>query len=307
MKLVHYYQPGDGPTWGLMEFDEVYPVATDYGSGGAFLATMLQLPDPIQALTHIYPVLMKSGKKLPFRSLLEAPLDPSVPHLLPPLDLQEVWAAGVTYQRSKVARMEESVGAARFYDAVYDAERPELFFKATPSRVSGPNGPVRIRRDAEWNVPEPELALLFSPSMKIVGYTIGNDMSSRDIEGENPLYLPQAKMYHQACALGPVIWLEGDPADNPHRLVDIRLEIERAGAVAYSGQTNTQQMKRQFPDLVQWLGKDNYFPQGGFLLTGTGLVPGDDFTLQAGDVVRITVPEIGTLQNTVVQERAVAA
>lgn len=305
MKLVHYYQPGQGPTWGLMEFDEVHPVATDFGSGGGFLAALLQLPDPIQALTHVYPAVQKQGK-ISFPDLLAAPVDPTVPHLLAPIDLQEVWAAGVTYQRSKVARMEESVGAARFYDKVYDADRPELFFKATPARVSGPNGPVRIRRDAQWNVPEPELALLFSPSMKVVGYTIGNDMSSRDIEGENPLYLPQAKLYHQACALGPVIWLEGDPADNPHRVVEIHLEIERAGETVYSGTTNTQQMKRRFPDLVQWLGRDNHFPQGGFLLTGTGLVPGDDFTLLPGDVVRITVPEIGTLRNVVVQDRPMA-
>ena len=301
MKLVHYYQPGQGPTWGLMEFDDIHPVATDHGSGGSFLASLLQFPDPMQALAHVYPGVQKVTT-LRFSDLAQAPVDPAVPHLLPPIDLQEVWAAGVTYQRSKVARMEESVGAARFYDAVYDAERPELFFKATPARVSGPNGPVRIRRDAQWNVPEPEIALLFSPAMRLVGYTIGNDMSSRDIEGENPLYLPQAKLYHQACSLGPIIWLESD-ADHPHRNLSIRLEIRRTGEVAFSGETNTAQMKRQFPDLLGWLGRDNRFPHGGFLLTGTGLVPGDDFTLQPDDEVSITVPEIGTLRNTVVQDR----
>lgn len=300
MKLVHYYVPGQGGTWGLMEFDQVHPLATDQGSGGAFLATLLQLPNPLQVLIDSYSRLTGSPT-VSFEALLAAPVDPTVPHLLPPLDLQEVWAAGVTYQRSKVARMEESAGASRFYDLVYDAERPELFLKATPSRVSGPNGPVRIRKDADWNVPEPEAALLFSPSMQLVGYTVGNDMSSRDIEGENPLYLPQAKVYREACALGPVIWLAADESDRTHRALEITLTIERAGVAVFNGSTNTNQMKRQFHDLLGWLGKDNLFPQGGFLLTGTGLVPGDDFTLAPGDVVSITIPEVGTLRNHVVQ------
>lgn len=304
MKLVHYHQPGVGPTWGLMEYDLVHPLATDLGGGGAFLASLLQLPDPLAALAQSYGKAQRRGN-VKFEDLVHAPLSQDVPHLLAPLDLQEVWAAGVTYQRSKVARMEESVGAARFYDAVYDADRPELFLKATPSRVSGPNGPVRIRRDAEWNVPEPEIALLFTPEMDLVGYTIGNDMSSRDIEGENPLYLPQAKVYHQACALGPVIALASSAGEEPSLKFEIRLEIRRDGAVVYSGQTDTGQMKRQFGELLEWLGRDNIFPHGGFLLTGTGLVPGDDFTLQAGDEVLITADEIGTLRNVVVQDRSV--
>jgi 2-dehydro-3-deoxy-D-arabinonate dehydratase len=305
MKLVHYHQPGVGPSWGLMDLDQVHPIATDAGSGGGFLAALLQTPEPVQALAHMYPGAQRRGG-VDFRTLAAGAVDPNVPHLLAPLDLQEVWAAGVTYQRSKVARMEESAGAARFYDLVYDAERPELFLKATPSRVSGPNGPVRIRQDAGWNVPEPEFALLFTPGMDLVGYTIGNDMSSRDIEGENPLYLPQAKVYKEACGLGPVIFLEGAPGDRPHRAFEIRLEINRGGQTVFSGDTGSHQMKRQFRDLLDWLGKDNIFPHGGFLLTGTGLVPGDDFTLEAGDEVLITVPEIGTLRNVVVQDRPVA-
>jgi 2-dehydro-3-deoxy-D-arabinonate dehydratase len=298
MKLVHYHVPGEGGAWGLMDADRVYPLAKDTAHDGAFLASLLQRPEPLRALREAYEGASR-GASLAFGDLLAAEPEPSVPHLLPPIDLQEVWAAGVTYSRSKVARMEESEGAARFYDRVYDADRPELFFKATPSRVSGPNGPVRIRADAQWNVPEPEFALLLSPSMKIVGYTIGNDMSSRDIEGENPLYLPQAKVYRQSCALGPVVWLEEEPQD--HRPMEISLEIRRAGETAFSGESASGQMKRHFGELVEWLGRDNLFPHGAFLLTGTGIVPGDAFTLAPGDLVSITVPEIGTLRNRVVQ------
>lgn len=300
MKLVHYYLPGEGGAWGLAEYDEVHPLATDRGSGGAFLAALLQLPDPVRALIHAFPAAQRTPGPS-FAELAAGAPEPGTPHLLPPLDLQEVWAAGVTYQRSKVARMEESQGAARFYDLVYDAPRPELFLKATPSRVSGPNGPIRIRCDAEWNVPEPEVGLVFTPTLTLVGYTVGNDVSSRDIEGENPLYLPQAKVYRECCGLGPCILIEGDAADTPHRAFPITLEIFRNGAAVFQGETSTGQMKRQFADLLEWLGRDNVFPHGGVLLTGTGLVPGDDFTLHAGDEVLITVPEIGALRNVVVQ------
>jgi len=219
--------------------------------------------------------------------------------LLPPLDRQEVWAAGVTYERSKVAREEESERGASFYDLVYRAPRPELFFKATPSRVVGPNQPVRIRGDARWSVPEPELALVLSPSLELVGYTIGNDMSARDIEGENPLYLPQAKMYDACCALGPSIAASAS-IPNPRELT-IRLEIERLGARVFEGETSTARMARRFQELIAWLGRDNLFPDGVILLTGTGVVPPDDFTLLDGDLVRITVDGVGVLENPVVQ------
>jgi 2-dehydro-3-deoxy-D-arabinonate dehydratase len=216
---------------------------------------------------------------------------------LPPLDHQEVWAAGVTYKRSKQAREEESQGAARFYDLVYTAPRPELFFKATPRRVVGSGAPVRIRTDARWSVPEPELALVVSPQLRIVGYTIGNDMSSRDIEGENPLYLPQAKVYDGSCALGPVITLAGHlpPLDK----TTIRLTIGRGGTIAFDGSTTLAAMARTFEDLVSWLGRDNSFPDGVILLTGTGIVPPDSFTLASGDVIAIEVSGIGTLRNVV--------
>ena len=218
--------------------------------------------------------------------------------LLAPIENQEVWAAGVTYQRSKVARMEESkdAGGGSFYDRIYEAPRPEIFFKATPHRVVGPGDPVRIRSDSKWNVPEPELALLVNPRGKIVGYTVGNDMSSRDIEGENPLYLPQAKVYNGCCALGPCV-LVADPQKPLPRETEIRLEITRSGAPAFSGSTPLSRMKRKFEELVGWLFRDNSFPDGAWLLTGTGVVPPDDFTLQRGDEIRITIDPIGTLRN----------
>ena len=220
--------------------------------------------------------------------------------LLAPITDQEVWAAGVTYLRSKVARMEESkeAGGGTFYDKVYEADRPEIFFKATPHRVVGPGQPVRLRGDSKWNVPEPELALLVNPRARIVGYTIGNDMSSRDIEGENPLYLPQAKVYDGCCALGPCV-LVADPAEPLPRDTPIELEIRRGGEVAFSGKTSLAQMKRKFEELVSWLFRDNSFPNGVYLLTGTGVVPPDTFTLQSRDEVSITIPPIGTLRNVV--------
>jgi 2-dehydro-3-deoxy-D-arabinonate dehydratase len=222
--------------------------------------------------------------------------------LLAPLDHQEVWAAGVTYQRSQEARERESVGAARFYDLVYTAPRPELFFKATPSRVVGPDEAVVIRGDSRWSVPEPELALVLSPSLQLVGYTIGNDMSARDIEGENPLYLPQAKVYAGCCALGPCVTLAS--ALPPPDQVAIRLTIERAAKVVFDGDTRLSAMARSFGDLISWLGRDNQFPHGVILLTGTGIVPPDDFTLADGDVVTIEITGIGRLRNRVRQGMA---
>jgi 2-dehydro-3-deoxy-D-arabinonate dehydratase len=216
---------------------------------------------------------------------------------LAPVDAQEIWAAGVTYKRSQEARERESVGAAKFYDLVYSAQRPELFFKSPPYRVVGPGGRVNIRRDSKWNVPEPELALVISPQLKLVGFTIGNDMSSRDIEGENPLYLPQAKFYDGCCAVGPCITLVDampKPADTA-----IKLVIERAGKTMFDGATNVEAMKRSFDELIAWLGKETSFPAGAILLTGTGIVPPDDFTLAPGDLVHIDITGIGRLTNTV--------
>ncbi len=222
--------------------------------------------------------------------------------LLPPIDRHEVWAAGVTYRRSKSARMEESESAATLYDRVYAAERPELFFKATPHRVAGPGQPLRIRRDSQWNVPEPELALVLNSRLELVGYTIGNDMSSRDIEGANPLYLPQAKIYDACCGLGP--WITLADAMPPANEIGIRLAVERGGGKVFSGETSVAQMARSFAELIGWLGRDNSFPDGVILLTGTGIVPGPEFTLQPGDVVEISIDGIGTLTNPIAALRA---
>lgn len=219
--------------------------------------------------------------------------------LLPPVDCQEVWAAGVTYKRSKTARMEESEAAASCYDRVYVSPRPELFLKATPHRVAGQGQPLRIRQDAQWSVPEPELAVVLNTRLEIVGYTVGNDMSSRDIEGDNPLYLPQAKVYDQCCGIGPWITLAADMP--PREAIGIELVIQRDGAVVFQGRTGVDQLARSPEDLVGWLGRDNSFPGGAFLLTGTGIVPDSSFTLQAGDRVEITIDGIGTLSNPIVQ------
>lgn len=217
--------------------------------------------------------------------------------ILAPVGNQEVWAAGVTYFRSRTARIEESkdAGGGDFYDRVYAAERPELFFKATARRVVGPGQPVRIRSDAKWSVPEPELTLLANPRGEIIGFTIGNDMSSRDIEGENPLYLPQAKVYDGSCALGPCVLLSPELSKKSA----IKLEILREGKTAFSGSTTLAELKREPKELVKFLFRDSSFPQGAFLMTGTGIVPGDDFTLQRGDIVRIQIDEIGVLENRV--------
>ena len=218
---------------------------------------------------------------------------------LPPIDSQEVWAAGVTYKKSQTARMEESEAAASCYDQVYAADRPEIFFKATPHRVSGHGQPLRIRADAKWNVPEPEITLVLSPTLNIVGLTVGNDMSSRDIEGENPLYLPQAKCYNQCAGLGP--WIRLYDSLPPPEQIGVDLKIVRGGGFVFDQQTSAAQMARGFEELVQWLGRDNSFPGGAFLMTGTGIVPTSEFTLLAGDIVNITIDGIGTLSNTIVQ------
>ena len=218
--------------------------------------------------------------------------------ILAPVGNQEVWAAGVTYLRSKAARMEESKesGASVFYDKVYDAERPELFFKGVGSRVIGPGGYVRIRKDSTWNVPEPELTLVVTSSSKIVGYSIGNDMSSRSIEGENPLYLPQAKVYDGSAALGPCVLVAREPIPGS---TTIAMQIEREGKEMFSGSTTIDRMKRSHTELVEFLYREYSQPLGCYLMTGTCVVPDNDFTLQSGDRVTIQIDGIGILINTV--------
>jgi 2-dehydro-3-deoxy-D-arabinonate dehydratase len=217
--------------------------------------------------------------------------------LLTPVESQEVWAAGVTYLRSREARMIESEFSASAYDRVYDAERPEIFFKSLPEKVVSPDEAVGIRRDARWSVPEPELALTINSAGAIVGFTIGNDMSSRDIEGENLLYLPQAKIYERSCAVGP--WIVVGPSENDARQWTIRLEIRRGAETVFAGDTRASQIKRPFAELVHYLFRSQTFPNGAILLTGAGIVPPDSFTLEAHDAVRITISGIGTLENAV--------
>ncbi len=247
--------------------------------------------DPLLAREDLYEVLLRTVAGV--SPIAERPIDGP---LLPPIGAQEVWAAGVTYFRSRAARIEESktAGGGDFYDRVYQAERPELFFKATANRVVGHGGKVAIRSDAKWSVPEPELTLLCSATGKITGYTIGNDMSSRDIEGENPLYLPQAKVYDRSCALGPCILVSQSPLKPSTK---IELEILRGNECVFRGDTTLASMKRDPELLVEYLFRDNVFPCGCFLLTGTGIVPPDSFTLQPADEIRITIEAIGTLIN----------
>ena len=217
--------------------------------------------------------------------------------LCAPVERQEIWAAGVTYLRSKTARMEESDFSADAYDRVYVAERPELFFKALAEKVVATGEPVGIRRDAKWNVPEPELALVLNSKGKIAGYTIGNDLSSRDIEGENLLYLPQAKIYTGSCALGP--WIQLGETEEEARGWKIRLKIERAGKSVFSGEVSVDQIKRRFDELSDYLFRSQVFPHGAVLLTGTGIVPPGHFTLREQDVVDIEITGIGRLRNPV--------
>lgn len=283
MKVTKFVDNSDAVRIGRIEGDQLIPL--ELGSSYTCLADLLASANPIEAvssLTEQEPVLIDESTRW-----------------LAPIDRQEVWAAGVTYKRSQTARMEESEAAASCYDRVYNADRPELFFKATPHRVGGHRQPLRIRKDATWNVPEPEVTLVLSPDLRIVGLTVGNDMSSRDIEGENPLYLPQAKCYDQCAGLGPSITLyDSLPAMED---IGIDLKIDRNGQIVFDQQTSAGQMARTFDDLVGWLGRDNSFPTGAFLMTGTGIVPTTDFTLLPGDVVHITIDGVGTLSNPILQ------
>jgi 2-dehydro-3-deoxy-D-arabinonate dehydratase len=284
MKLAKYLHPTGQAGVARVEGDQLWPLDL---SGGQYrsLFDVLEADNPHEAAEF----LAREEDKLPLAEV----------RLLPPIDQQEIWAAGVTYKRSKTARMEESAAAASCYDRVYASPRPELFFKATPHRVAGHGQPLRIRTDSNWNVPEPELTLVLSSKLHLVGFTVGNDMSSRDIEGDNPLYLPQAKCYNQCCGIGP--WITLPVGMPPRNDIGIRLVIHRAGKMVYDGRTSVDHMARSFENLIGWLGRDNSFPTGALLLTGTGVVPDSSFTLQPGDIVEIKIDGIGTLLNPIVQ------
>jgi len=315
-QLCRFYLPGQGARLGLVAGGSVVDLTASRRPEYATLSILLRasVATPIQALLQ-----RVSGSALPAYAYRDLDREPAagVPHLLPPVDRQEVWAAGVTYAWSREARVREA-RTKDVYVRVYEAERPELFFKSTAEKVVGPHDWIGLRGDSHWNVPEPELALVLNPALQIVGYTIGNDVSSRDIEGENPLYLPQAKVYRHSCALGPVITLAEPAAEAPASgggqvtaalgggPLAIHLTVRRAiagqpDAIAFRGETSTAHMHRDPHELAGYLGRYNDFPDGAVLLTGTGIVPGDDFTLQDGDQVLIEIEGIGTLHNPVRQ------
>lgn len=291
--LVRYHHPDQGARLGLQIGSTVHDIGEGVHGLTHWLAGSIgRVEESISDLDRA----VRGSHRAYLAELLVAAPSPDKPHFLAPVDDQDVWASGVTYERSREARQEEAVDGGDIYARVYRAARPELFFKALGSRVVGPYGEVGIRADATWNVPEPELALVFNPAMELVGFTIGNDMSSRDIEGENPLYLPQAKVYNASCALGPGILLN---TSTTWPDVAIGIRIIRGGQTLFDGKTHTNQIRRTITELAGYLGRSMSYPHGVVLLTGTGVVPPGDFTLQAADVVSITIDGIGTLTNTV--------
>ncbi|CAG0933434.1 2-dehydro-3-deoxy-D-arabinonate dehydratase [Planctomycetaceae bacterium] len=292
MILTRYYDPDHGALLGVQVDDAVYRLP-----GFALLSSWLRV-----SIGHVE-LAISAVERIPQEmspqfneSLFAGSLDFERPHRLAPVDEQDVWGAGVTYERSLDARKEESPGGGDFYTQVYTAPRPEVFFKAHGRDVIGHLGEVGIRHDSKWSVPEPELGIVLNPALEVVGFTIGNDMSSRDIEGENPLYLPQAKIYKASCALGPGILLS---ASRDWLDTTIRLRVMRDRLVAFEGETHTNRIRRTTTELISCLGACNSFPNGVVLLTGTGVIPPADFTLQPGDIVYITIDGIGTLTNTV--------
>ena len=285
MPLCVYRTGSDAsPRLGLIAGERVIDVAASGGPASLSAALQLSAADLRSQLDAV------AGSKDTL-ALADVTLDV-------PMDEQEIWAAGVTYLRSRDARMEESTEKS-VYDRVYDAERPEIFFKAMRNRVSGTGTSVAIRSDSSWDVPEPELTLAINAMGEIVGYTIGNDVSSRTIEGENPLYLPQAKVYSKCAGLGPVIALAWELTETGD--LTIKLIITRDGKRYFEGETSTAQIHRPFEQLVSYLFRNNDFPSGVFLMTGTGIVPPSEFTLEDGDHVAITIQDIGTLENPIVR------
>jgi 2-dehydro-3-deoxy-D-arabinonate dehydratase len=297
MQLCRFHLPNQGARLGVLVADRVYDLTVSGRPAFATLTALLQASTtaPIGALLQDVDL-----STLPAHAYSELDNEPTsgTPHLLPPVDRQEVWAAGVTYAWSREARVREAQ-TKDVYVRVYEAERPELFFKSTAEKAVGPNDWIGLRGDSHWNVPEPELALVLNPAMEIVGYTTGNDVSSRDIEGQNPLYLPQAKIYRHACALGPAITLAAGELDA--RNLVVRLTIRRDEADVFQGETSTAKIHRDLDELAGYLARYNDFPYGAVLLTGTGIVPGDDFSLQDGDEVFIEIDSVGTLRNSVRQ------
>ena len=291
--LCRFHLPGVGPRLGGVYGGGVVDLTAREPELCASLAHLLAAPAGV--LDDVLDRHVGAAADHAYAALDRAPA-PDAPHLLAPLDAQEVWAAGVTYTRSRQARMGESEANADVYARVYDAERPELFFKATPSRVAGPHAPIAVRADSTWTVPEPELTLLLDARLAIVGYTVGNDLTARDIEARNPLYLPQAKVFDRGASIGPLVVPAG--ALDPYAL-EIECAIRRGGETIFQAATSTSALHRRLDDLVAYLGRHNAFPAGAYLMTGTGIVPPDDVSLTSGDEVAITIAGIGTLRNIV--------
>ncbi len=293
MWLVRFFDPDRGIRIGVHHGDSVADVSETVptisawlqGSAGNVKAALDALAQQAESASSVYPAAM-------FENVPSS----GVPHWLAPVDTQDIWAAGVTYERSREARQEEADDGGDIYLRVYGAQRPELFFKARGEWAVGHLGEVGIRSDATWNVPEAELALVINPALEVVGMTAGNDMSSRDIEGENPLYLPQAKIYTASCALGHGIWLR---SVEEFPSLPVRMEIRRRDEVVFAGETDTKRIRRRVSELLAYLGRSLQFPHGVALLTGTGIVPPGEFTLQAGDTVRIMIDGVDTLTNRV--------
>jgi 2-dehydro-3-deoxy-D-arabinonate dehydratase len=290
--VCQFHHPARGIGFGVVRDGQLYDASDLWPGMAAFLRWSVGRVNRAAQLA----ALLAGRAPLAALTDVDRPAAQAAVSLARPIDLQEVWAAGVTYERSRHAREAESAGSG-VYDRVYAAERPEIFFKATPGRTVGPFEAVAIRSDSRWNVPEPELGLVVNPALELVGFVIGNDMSSRDIEGENPLYLPQAKVYQRCCALGGLVTLT-DAVPDPTDLT-ITLSIARDGAAAFTGSVHTGRIVRRLSDLIAYLGRENAFPAGAVLLTGTGIVPPDAFSLAAGDVVTIAIDGLGTLQNPV--------
>ncbi len=296
MQICRFHDPDRGPRMGLVVGDKVADLTTLDPEGFADVATWLDQDDPVGCVRALADGVDPSRLKIQFRELDRKPSNVGR-HLLPPIDLQEVWGCGITYRQSRDAHMHGTGLGAQFYDQVYESDRPMIFFKATPHRVSGPNTPIRVRSDSHWTVPEPELTLVLTPDLKLVGCTCGNDVSSRDIEGENPLFRPQAKTYLGCCGLGPTISL----IDEPREIEDLEmgLVVIRDGATVIQGDATTARMSRNLEQVITFLARDNAYPDGLFLLTGAGIIVPQDFSLEPGDVVEITIEDIGTLRNTV--------
>jgi 2-dehydro-3-deoxy-D-arabinonate dehydratase len=292
--IIRYHEPGAGARLGVCDQAGAVHDLTDlFGTWTAWLQSSVGMTrSAVQGLAETI------QNRIPTCRLADivSPPQSKKRYLLAPIENQEVWAAGVTYERSREARQEEAADGGDVYARVYTAQRPELFFKSYGEKVVGPGAAVGIRRDATWSVPEAELAVVLNPALELVGFSIGNDMSSRDIEGSNPLYLPQAKIYTAACALGPHILLATEP-EWPSAKISIR--IQRGRQEVFYGETHTRQIHRSLADLLEHLGRSNYFPNGVVLLTGTGIVPPAEVSLQAGDQVTIEIEGIGELRNPV--------